>query len=570
MPDNITQYENPINGLQPQTRGDEAYVQEGRRVGLFYHQLGADIGGDVKTLGDAMIEHQTNLELANGVKTATDMELQLEVSRPQFFKDNPGPDAAAKWQQHVQEVTTQWSSHFQTERGKLFAAERAGDTMKSEVQKAIGDQVDTDLGTTLESRYGARQNHVAMTTLNPANADREMASIETDDANFRPALMDPGEWAKNHAAFVLEGKELVAGAYYQAGFNAVEKAFETGGPGASTAAYDQVTRDLDTGKYGDLVGGKLPEFRKQLEEARTQGIDQYNRNQEAQVKQSVLAGDSTFLDLYHQYNELRNNGQPLPPDATQRIRQYEKDNPHNTSQSMELERFLTQDTKDQIHQTYVHSDGDLMTGYWQRAALPAGDPNALKSTEVTEAIHEGKLNPVDGQSLIKELAEKAKGGSNADASQWRGRLMQWLSASVRAKLVSGNQDPTSLGGGGADPVGSMAYGEAVKEALDAYQGFVTGPQHMSPQQAFDYMTQEGTNHSFMNRVGYWQAAKDSGQPEDFFGVNQNPDKWIDTHGGWRAAGGGGTTGVAAPPTGGPPTRQPGESPEAFLARTGGQ
>lgn len=60
---NIATYENTLEGPQPTDRGSSAFAMEGRRVGQFYHQVGADIGGTVARIGTDIQNHDTHVEL---------------------------------------------------------------------------------------------------------------------------------------------------------------------------------------------------------------------------------------------------------------------------------------------------------------------------------------------------------------------------------------------------------------------------------------------------------------------------------------------------------------------------
>lgn len=51
MANKIVEYRNPVGGLTPNNIGAEAYAQEGRRVGAFYHSSGQQLGGTVSSLG---------------------------------------------------------------------------------------------------------------------------------------------------------------------------------------------------------------------------------------------------------------------------------------------------------------------------------------------------------------------------------------------------------------------------------------------------------------------------------------------------------------------------------------
>jgi hypothetical protein len=65
---NIRQYENRVDGLQPTDRGVSALTQQGRRIGAFYHQTGAAIGGGIADLGEQYVKHVTTDQMIQGLK----------------------------------------------------------------------------------------------------------------------------------------------------------------------------------------------------------------------------------------------------------------------------------------------------------------------------------------------------------------------------------------------------------------------------------------------------------------------------------------------------------------------
>lgn len=505
--------------LNPNPQAEEAALRAGRLEGAFFHQIGETARQSI----DLAQQHEAHQELIKGSKATSEFDVNEDILQRQI--DWSQPDAVTKYRAGLEERIGNLGQYFKTDPGREFFAKWSAETRSTYGRQAIASTGDAMGIQTYQDQRETVANKQTIAGLSPSRMDEAVAGIkELYTPAHKPPLMSEEQWAahvEQHEPGDLAGAVLTA---YNGMRLAAEQQFAQ--TGATSDAYNQGLKEAGA-RHGFeyLKGEEQDQILKGFEDAKREGIADFKRNQEDGVKASVLAGDQDFLEIYHQYSELRNNGQPLPKDAGQVIRTYETAHPHNTAQSMELERFLTQDTKDEIHQTFVHSNGDVLTDFWRRAALPAGDPQALKSTEVTQAMGAGKLDKTQGGLLLKDVQERAKaGGGLRDSGLWRSKLMTWLSASLRGQLVQGGVGADGLTTG-PDPSGSMAYGEAVKEALDTYQDMIE-KEGLSPKKAFDTMTTEGTNRSFSQRFQYYAAARASGQPEDFFGTNPNPDAWI--------------------------------------------
>ena len=558
----LKEYDAPVDKLTPQTGGEEAYAMEGRRVGQFYHQMGQDLGGAVQGLGEQYVQHQTDEEKRQIITSSVALENNLHDGW-QTYANNPtnanNPAAASTYMQQAQQQIQDWSAHATTREGKLLATERASEMEQHLFERTSADQSTMTATHAATQAQQTMQGIVGMTARDPSSADANAGLIRRAVETLVPTTIDPGVRAKVVDGLTTPGLRDNAIAYYQNSLEAVRRDYAGGA--TTSAAEDQLRKDLASGKYSqDLAGAGEESFAKllpQVDAAVHEGTDIFHQRQEWDQRQQVMAGDQAAISITDKaITELIITGS-TSPETQAAITRYGKDYPHNFSQAEGLERFRMTAARDELHRTFVHSDGDTLTTFWGRAGLAPGDPNALKSTDVLDAIHSGKLSNEDGQLLIRDISAETHQarGSGSQIGTWRSQLMRFYST-LRSQVVGGSQDTSGLGlGSGPDPVGSMVYGDMVRNGVLAFQNLVA--QGKNPQEAYTSLTGTGPD-GIVAHLPYYLAAKASGQPEDFEATHPNRDAFV-----------AGQPAPAAQPAASANTaRQPGESPDAYLRRMG--
>lgn len=148
---NITEYTNPVDGLNPSNEGIEAAVQSGRRIGTFYHQIGQDLGGDVTQLGDQYNQHAGQQEILAGsahlVKLNADIDQQindfakrstLDPSDPQYVDPN-NHAILGQAQQQFADVYDNFGAQFKTKAGQAWAQENINRSAAHVYEKTSAD-----------------------------------------------------------------------------------------------------------------------------------------------------------------------------------------------------------------------------------------------------------------------------------------------------------------------------------------------------------------------------------------------------------------------------------------------
>lgn len=281
----IRDYTNPVDAIRPSDVGIEAAVQEGRRVGMFYHQAGeAKVEGaraeaqttDMLTkqavgAADQYAQHQTQAEVSHFSATEASILDGLSKNWDQTAAnaDPNAPNTADKWRNETLEpALQQLSSGMQTQQGKLYAAERIATLRQHFYEKTAVDQSTLAGQAAIQNQVTTQNRLTSVVNNDPSSFD---VAAGTADAAMRNLIASNPSITPEQAATLRAHTEDFKAHLAQTSIMSLAQKNP-----------DAARQVLDSGKFGDYLNGE------QVEGA-GRYIDAQSRLQTEQQKAQELA-----------------------------------------------------------------------------------------------------------------------------------------------------------------------------------------------------------------------------------------------------------------------------------------
>lgn len=399
---NIAEYTNPDDSLRPNDAGVQAAAQAGRRIGSFYHQIGQDIGGAVKEVGDQYEDHQAQQEISHGFASGMTVANQLQQQADTFAKGADPNDPT--WTQKFLEGTAQpaiqaWQDSFQTPKGKLYAAQHAADITEQLTHKVMADR-STLAGQAAVNNFEQGTNQAAqMAYTDPANLDKILG---THDMGTQAVIDGMPNLTADQAGTLKN--TLGPKAKQQIAVSGIMGWMDKG-----QAGIDQARKLLIGGTYADELGDKVPELMKQADIAE-RSLNEQNKAATAQFKQQQEeSGKQAIVDLR---TSVLDPATGIPKWTPQAIKQltniglvYGKYIP---GEIIAAQGAVEENVRRQIDHADVQSDPTT----WSHLMSAAGKPQTaggLTSQTVDTAYAQGKLSDHD-YAKAHEMIERQGAG----------------------------------------------------------------------------------------------------------------------------------------------------------------
>lgn len=572
MPGNIVEYNNPIDGLRPSEQGVQAAVQAGRRIGVFYHQEGEDIGGGVSELGKQYEDQVTRQQLSHGLAVQSQMWSNLSDDWNTTAKSADVNDASVgqKWRESTMEpALANWQKQFTTTQGQTYAAEETARMRQHFTEVTHADMSSLAGIASVQNLQTMADQYKSTAFSDPSSTDTILGAL---DKGFRTAV------AAHGANMTADEAARVTGLPLTEAKSAVVKSAIEGWIESGPAGIAKARELLNSGKYGEYIGNPTELLQKATaveERNASMQRSQAEWTEHTDKLQAEDSGSQIFNDISA---TIRAGGQPTPQQIKAAYDWSNHDTGHGTSwgallpgRNDALQSILDRSITDASAMKFQTSNPKIAEGFYSRALLASTDPKALTQQEVDKALTvDHSISPDDHARLTAEITERNK--PNSDMSKALKMLDDKLSLSMRPLLtrsppLTADGSPNILGGGNHDPMGDVAWGEARREAHETFEAWVRSGQ--SPMEAQEIMTNPTNNRNFMARLPYFKAAVASGDALGYFGKNPFPAAMDQVTG--QAPGGGGN--VAPGPDlhyqGPGAQRKTGETPEAYLKRVGG-
>lgn len=451
----IRQYDNPADAIRPNDMGIEAAVQEGRRVGSFFHQAGeakvegarvnaqADEGlmANVKSAADLYEQHQTQQELLHGMATEATMldGLTQQWTQTASQSDPNDPNTAKNFREQViAPALQQFQSSFQTKQGKLWAAERAASMQQHFFEKTAADQA-TLAGQAAVQNLETQQNRLTSFVSNSpesfdiaaGTADAGLEAYIKTNPNLTPeqvaALRNHNQQFKSHLA-------------------------ETSIQSLAIGNPDAARQVLASGKFADYLDGQqLEASNRYIDSAERMNIEKQKAADAAQRKQMEDEGHAAFSQIWASMQQSDGSLRAGPGTITAYQAMAAKYGAVIPGEVASMGNAIEEMNRRTIGREDVHSDPTTYRNL--TASLLTNKAGATKDelkVQVDTAYARGRLSNTDYQRL-HEMAEDA--GDKAQGAEGKAdfnKQMNDFFASIKPNI------------GGTDAFGNFVKPDAAQ------------------------------------------------------------------------------------------------------------
>jgi hypothetical protein len=507
----IRQYESEkaLQGIQPQERGVEAWQMEGRRVGQFYHQIGDEVGGAVKEVGNIVETHDSMQEISKGSADAMTQMDQLTQSWNDTIKnsDPNDPHIAEKWRDEVLEPTLEkFNQGFTTKQSQMWALDHANSMRQHFVEKTMADQ-STLAGDAMVANIQTVGNRGSSMVMNDPTAlpavlglaDNSIHAMTTGNPNI---TADQASRANTELSLNVK-KQIVASAVI----------------GAAQRNPDQATALLNSDSAANYLSGEekkslsgyineqgrlsLEAQKSQAEMQRRSDIEDVN-GVLAKVEASTIDPNTGDIKVGPDY--FTNLGKVLAMPGAR-----------DTDTARTIQSMINWG-HEQIKQGRepASSDPHVYADFKTRAQLQQGDPRALTLGDVYQAAAEGKLNQHDF-TMYKGWVNEAGKNPQRQAQQ---KILDQFEKGMRGYITSSTMMATN-------PQQDQRYMEFQQDAQQRFEAGVADgkkPLDLVSPSSSDYIFKDGVQkyQLDMNQSVQSMTERASGTATPLPGVNAKP------------------------------------------------
>lgn len=567
---NIEEFNAGSGELVPSDRGTQAAAMAGRRIGTFYHQMGEDLGGGIAQMGQQLERHQTQQEMLHLYSSGVDLENTLQDSWKAYANDpaNKGkPDLARTFMSETAgPLIENWQGHATTDGGQRFAAEYGARVRQNLFEHTAAEQGVIDSVTAHTNVTNAIDGLSTSIMNDPSgNHDAQIGTMKDVVTAFTSNIQDPAQRETATAELTAQAEKQGATTHY---LSLIQ---------SGQAGIDQARKDLAADKYGDYLGGETMEAlgRRADEQERTNASRALAADAQAR-KQQEDAGHQEYFSILASMTD-KNTGAPLPPtpEIMDRIGKFGQN--YSRVLPAEAAGLLASGRTSldaYINHTYVQSDSRTFADLNSRVGV------SLTHAEVDQAHARGLLSEKDWRDLHEEVERVANDPEMKALTQAKAELF------TAAKPTFGGVDLTGGFQKADDALRFYYFQEAVNNNIQAAlkQGKTPADiraqlfDHASP--TFQFGAAQRNYYTHMSKDGLSQAAQAAMQADHAAraaaaaqlgtrmttGVNSegSPTATVPVAGAVVTA----HMAQDAAAAGAQP-RKAGESPTAYLARTGG-
>lgn len=386
---NIVQYDTPVEKLQPQETGAEALARSGMRIRQDYLEAGAEykstldsIGGEFKSIGETVDQHQTMMEISHGAASLAQIQNGLTQKWNDTLKtaDPNDPSTAQKFHdQFVTPALQQWQQSFATKRGQAWATEHAGELGAELARHGIADMA-TMSGI-------AAQKNLNDYILHTSNAVASSpSSLEFNHKQMDSTIDAMVANMPNLSA--AEGAKLKA-SLAEKGHKELDQAAFSGIADKNPAAAEQMLR---AGRFQYIDGSQAMHYVKMME-----------KQQQAEARQNrILANQERAMASQQAASELISSvkmvdGKPTLPDNY--LNQALHDPRLLPGEKIAVFRF----GESMMNETDKLSNPDVKHDLQSRLTMDPNSDGFLKDIDIIKARNEGELSKADALEMRSQL-----------------------------------------------------------------------------------------------------------------------------------------------------------------------
>lgn len=515
---NIAEVDAGSGAIQAPERGSEAFAQEGRRVGAFYHQIGQDVGGTVQQLGDQYVKHQTDLEVSHLYAATTTAEQNLETAWQTYSTDpaNRGrPDLASSFMQdHVQPVLEDLQSHAQTDTGKRLAAEETARVSQNIFHRTVADQSDLDAAQWHNNVLQTQSNLAAGADL--SNMDQRIGDWNTVASNTMPSTVSADQRSRLSEQLQNEGAARVTASAYLNSFEAIKQGLAAGQDvtAADTAARAALAANRN---FQYLTPEQQTEMTSRLDEAEARGKEMFRTDQ---AGQKAAIEEQTNAQIGQIRGSLLPDSNGNPPDphaaaaALDRLHQLTNSaNPVVAAtagrEAEAIGNVIKTQAEDRLTGRLTPDDPSAVAEINQRKSIPPGQPGALTKVELDDMRAAHQISDTTYTEQTRRLDDLS---SNPQLREAEARLTSFMRGSIDPQLTgapdAGENGGMTLFAPTVNPRAKAASGIALNQAIAEFENRVD--RGMPVDAAYREMTDPGSPSSMWHVVPYWKQVAANG------------------------------------------------------------
>lgn len=544
---NITEYTNPIDGLQPSDRGTDAAAQAGRRVGSFYHQIGESVGSTISDVGDAYVKHQEQVETLELMKTGTDKRLALRQQYDDYMRDPKNANDPAASKRFMDEVVTpgweDWAANAKTDAGKRIAAEWASEGRQTMFEHTSAIQSSVDSEHAIQNGKDTIHGMASEIANDPGgNHDKQIGAMVDAAQAMAGNIANPAERERVSGELTALARNEGATSHYLGLINSGQAGIDQARKDLATGVYEQYLTTAEREHLGNVADEQERTNASKLKAAdlaATQAAEREGRGVYANIIAGMQNPDGTPRpaspdDVQAAKDFARKYGQYLPAEAKSLVdsiqttirdgieKKYVQDDPATMANANTM---VAAGTMTHAYADKLHAQGLLSEKSWhdlhESIERNANDPTQKYLTQQTEQLFQKTKSQFGATNMVGNFQK----GEVADKYyQWQAFVQNTIATARQNKMSPEQIRTTYLDPASKDFVGAAHW-------INYYT-------HVDPQGVNSYVAHAAV-----------QARRGSGS-----GAVAPGEANAVAHG--RAAA------AAAGPA------QAGESPEAYLARIG--
>lgn len=547
--------------LEIPDRGAEAFAQEGRRVGAFYHQMGADFKGDY----DVFHQHQVDMDTSNTLTASSTAHVNALKQLQTLVADPKAADHPEMGQALIDQYTqaqNDIAAHASTEEGRRLGQRLAAERIE-QFSDHVASQMSILAGGKAAQNYETYVNNDANTV---ADDPSQLPSILQDLAQHHDLARPHNLTAEGQVQYddlLSKNQARVTMAAYLSAAHIGEQQIANGRPGT---ALDAAQKMLDAGVGMDVAGVDKAQIQDRLDLARTQGAERVKVNNAAAKAATEEQTNATIGRIRGALLPGPNGEPPDPRAASAALGELHAlvsspDPVVAATAGREAEaigNLIKTQADDRLKGTFVQDDPSKIAEINQRRSIPPGQPGALTKVDLDDMRTNHQISE---QTYVEQTRRFDDLSNNAPLREGEARLTSFFKSSVAPMIDHGaaqDFDPNApisaaslMGGSSIDPQGRFAAGLALNQMIAEYQTLTTSG-GMSPDQAYAKVTDP---EALQLAMPTWTA------------YAKNGSAWAAQHPAIYGVVTGHKAPAAAPSA--PPPRMPNESPAAYLKRTGG-
>lgn len=464
---NITQYENPVSGLQPDERGIDANLQSARRAGAFFNQageavssvgdqIGRNIGSTIRDAGNVAVDYAQHQEISHGAAAYAGLNDQLTQAWNQTAKtaDPNDPSVAQKFrEQTLEPALEKFGQGFLTEGGQKWAETRV-DALRNHMFEKTAADMGTLAGDAVSVNVKTMANSMSNTAMtDPSSVPHLLDSIDSSVG----AMVDSSPNIKGVVAQGAKIKltETMREAIVKAGaIGAIQKASDPEAEAAKWGAqYPQYINGAELKMLGANARQQLRADR--IDRAYSDHIEKQAIQDQSDTTETGIIGKLYSDDPKQQSQVSARDIANIPDDQLNRQGKERLIGIVNRELKPETEARVSASTSAKIFSEMRKDDAD-----------PKKIRQMLFDARTKEPGEPGSLNKSDFNDLQKNLVD-LKTPEGQERSSERNEFMKRFAATIDPTM--GDTSPSNFAYGHHTALGEQKMYEAEKALRSSEQ-----------------------------------------------------------------------------------------------------